>query len=164
MLIIAIVFVILLVFVGEKAFVNYIGWGKHDIPTDTKQVATIRLPKEWDFAIQNGRIVVLNEDGEIAARECYSEWAGDDFDLNNDLDDHFLNLENYELVSGGSNSCHIYSITDEFGNKNYALWMGITSSADGGNYNTLLVFERCYDKNIIEKIQKSYKWGGFAEE
>ena len=162
---------------GYGAFENYSGWKKVDIPTESELTATIKLPEEWKFVIENGRMKIKDDDGNVIATECYEGWRidhykggvyydnNDEMDINLELPDYYHDLDNYEFVKGASAPCYLYKITYE-STTNYALRMDIMDKkSEFGTYCLFIVFDSKFDNmNLYDKLQKSYIYGGYIKE
>ena len=162
---------------GYGVFENYSGWRRVEIPTESEFKATVKLPKEWDFVVEDGRIKIKDTDGNVIATECYEGWRvdyyqggvhhdnKDEMDINSELPDYYRDLDNYEFVRGAESSCYVYKIT-EGSVSSYALSMYIMGShIKDGSYTLFLVFDSKFsDLDFYEKIQKSYRFAGIIEE
>ena len=162
---------------GYGAFENYSGWERVDIPTESELTATIKLPKEWKFVIENDRIKIKDVDGNVIATECYEGWRidydkggvhydnNDEMDVNPELPDYYRDLENYEFVKGASSACFLHKITYE-STTNYALCMDIMDKKSvEGTYCLFIVFDSKFDNmTLYDKLQKSYLYGGYIKE
>lgn len=162
---------------GYGIFENYDGWRQVTIPTDTELQATVKLPDEWSFVDENGRLKIKDTSGSVIAEECYSEWRIDyyqndvhydnrtELDLNEELGSYWCELDNYESIKNASSGCHLY-MADDGREKRYALRMFIMDiESKEGDYELFLVFNSRIDsEELFEKIQKSYVSGGIQEQ
>jgi len=55
-------------------FENYIGWKQVEVPTETESKAQVRLPKDWNFVVENGLIYIKDNDDNIIATEIYEDY------------------------------------------------------------------------------------------
>lgn len=159
-----------------ELFENYLDWKKVEIPTESELRATVKIPKNWDFIVENGRIKLKDNSGNVIAVECYEGWSYDyyengvrhsnydEIDVNKDLPEPYRDLDSYELEYGSSSSCYLYKITVD-SVTSYALEMYIMdkSNAEGSYYLLLLFDSEIDDKSFYKKIQKSYHFGGFVQ-
>ena len=157
-------------------YYDYTGWKVVEIPTESALKATIRIPEEWSFVVENGRIKIKDTDGNIIATECYEGWRIDyskggvhydnkgDMDINVELPEYYRDLDNYKLEQGVEPPCMLYKITDGTVTS-YALLMHImTENSVEGVYSEALVFDSSInDKQFFKKIQISYVFGGHAK-
>ena len=163
--------------IEDGFFENYSGWREVEIPTDTEVKATIKMPENWNFVVENGRIKIIDTDGNVIAVECYEDWLyhyykdgvrytnKNDLNINSELPESYRNLDNYEYVVGASSPCYLYQITVD-GKTSYALLIEIMDSIQTkGDYNLLLLFDSSInDIDFFDKIQKSHRWAGWIDE
>ena len=161
-------FALLCIFSDLGYLENYSGWKKATVPTDTELQATVKIPKEWEFVIENDIIKIVDADGKTIATEIYSEWRsyGSTLDeskvkFNPELDKEYHNLDNYNFVSGSSSSCTLFEITKGT-QRNYAVEMFIMcNDSTESFYYLFLLFDSSIDNiTTYEKIQKSFRHGG----
>lgn len=160
---------------GYGFFEYYGGWSRVDVPTDTDLIATVKLPDEWSFSKSNGKIYIIDNNGDIVATEIYegiriNHYKGqvhyDNYDeivVNSDLVAPYNKLDNYEFIRG-ADSCYLYGIKEN-GHTRYAILMEIYAGDNfDGDYSLFLLFENgTLDENIFRKMQKSFRWGGYIK-
>ena len=152
------------------------GMTEHQLPTDTERKATVYLPDNWEFAVEGGIIYVKDGD-KIVAREVYDEWRikyylegthydnKDELSINPELPEQLKNLGNYKLLEDDIFACDIYEVVDGDVVR-YAIYFTVTNSpVRNGAHVLLLLFENEYsDIKVLQKITKTYKWGGTTAE
>ena len=155
-------------------FENYSKWKEVEIPTETELRATVKIPKKWDLVVENGRIKIKDEGGNVIATECYADWVDyyyengiwygkfEEVDVNEEIPEPYRNFNGYELEHGSSTGCYLYKITVD-SKTSYALEMHIMDRYDveGDFYLFLLFDSEIDDKKLYKKIQKSYSFGGY---
>ena len=156
---------------------DYSGWQEKQIPTESELIATVKLPLEWSFVTENGRIIIKDNEGKVIATELFEGWyynydkGGvhysniDELDINSELPKPYTDVLDYELVKGSSSPCYLYKIS-AYDCEAYALNMNIMDRYDEeGAYCLFLVFDKSVsDMETYDKLQKSFRWGGFIEE
>ena len=162
--------------IKDGFFENYSGWREVEIPTDTEVKATIKMPENWNFVVENGRIKVIDTDGNVIAVECYEDWHcdyykggvyynnDDELNINSELPEPYRNLKNYEMAKGGSTVIVKKNVVDS--KETYALELCIMDSvSEDGEYILFLVFDsNINDIDFFDKMQKSYRWAGWIDE
>ena len=153
-----------------------LGMSKREIPTDTSKKATVYLPENWEFVVDD-EIIYIKDGDKVVAREVYEEWREkyyldgtyydnkDELNINPELSECFKDLNNYEAIEDDIYACDIYKITD--GDiERYAIYFTVTNSpVRNGAHVLFLLFENEYsDIKVLQKITKTYKWGGTTAE
>ena len=145
-----------------------------DIPTNTEALGSVRMPKDWNFSTESGRIKIVDSEGNAIATELYSEWIYESYgnyldesevDFNSDLPKAYRNMNNYELVKGCSHPAYLYTITVGSSSQ-YALKFEIMDKESiNGSYYLFLVFDSSInDIKLFSVMQNSYRWGGYIFE
>ena len=143
-----------------------------EIPTETSKKASVSLPKDWRFVVENGKIYIKEAENTVAT-EVYNEWRikyyldgkyydnKNELNINSDLPEELQNLDNYEVIEDDVFACDIYRFNDN-GNERYAIYFTITNApTENGAHVLFLVFESEYSNlSVLQKITKTYKWGG----
>ena len=152
------------------------GMTEHEIPTDTERKATVYLPDNWKFAVEDG-IIYIKDGDKIVAREVYEEWRikyylegmhydnKDELNINPELSENLKDLSNYEVIEDDIFACDIYEVVDGDAVR-YAIYFTVTNSpVRNGAHVLFLLFESEYSNiKILQKITKTYKWGGMTAE
>ena len=163
--------------IEDGFFENYSGWKDVEIPTETETRATIKLPENWNFVVENGRIKIKDSDENVIAVECFEDWQydyyngdnrytnNDKIDINSELSEPYRNLDNYKFMfsTGAPISLHEI-IVDSI--STYALKFEIMGSVSKDcTYKLFLVFDsNINDIDFFDKMQKSYRWAGWIDE
>ena len=143
------------------------GMTEHQLPTDTERKATVYLPDNWEFTVED-EIIYIKDGDKVVAREVYEEWREkyyldgtyydnkDELNINPELSECFKDLNNYEAIEDDIYACDIYKITD--GDiERYAIYFTITNSPQrNGAHVLFLLFESEYsDIRVLQKITKT---------
>ena len=156
--------------VGYGFFENYSGWERVEVPTETEIKATVKLPKDWNFVIDEDRVYIKDENDNVIATEIYEDYRktyrkdGVDYDNIEEIDVN-KNLcellqqytgENSVYVDGGG--CLLYDCNfGDNGNK-YIFVINVLIS-EQGNYQLVLLIEDEYaDSGLFKKIDKSHRY------
>ena len=158
---------------ADGFFENYSGWHEVEIPTESEFKATIKIPNEWNFVVENGRIKLKDNEGNVIATEIYEGWREDYYlgtehydnkekmDINPELPEYCKDLDNYELFKGFEKPCYLYKI-ENVGIAQYAIKLEIWDMHGVyGSYMLSFLFDKQYDDtDVFEKMLKSYHWSG----
>ena len=156
---------------GLKAiFYNQFDWKRVDVPTETESKATIKIPKEWNFTVEEGRVYIKDCDGNVVATEIYEDYRqiytqnGVKYDNINEISINESVVELMEkyiesdliYVSGGG--CRLYKCDfGEDGNR-YVFEINVLISEEG-NYQLVLLFEDEYSNlEVFEIMDKTHKY------
>ena len=161
-------------------YYDYKDWKLVVVPTDSTLRAKVRLPEDWDFVSDEGRLYIKDADGKIIATEVYEEWRifhttsypdgrketfdnKNEIDVNKNLIEELQDIDVYKPYKVGEGSCYIYKAETE-DRIYYALIMNVII-AKGKDYQLMLVFD---DDTVtvkdLRKIQISYRYGGYIKE
>lgn len=149
-----------------------LGMSKREIPTDTSKKATVYLPENWEFVVDD-EIIYIKDGDKVVATEVYNEWRvkyylegthydnKDELSINPELSENLKDLSNYEVIEDDIFACDIYKIVDGDVER-YAIYFTITNSPKrNGAHVLFLLFESEYsDMQVLRKITKTYTWGG----
>ena len=153
--------------------IQYHGWRTVEIPTEGEYRSTIKLPEEWDFTCEDGRLYIKDTNGNTIATEIFEGQRinynrgkqhfdnKDELDINPALSYPFSDVDCYELARMHDNGSRLRSITVD-GVVSYALYMPIYSMEGyEGVYALLMLFnDTTVDESTLIKIQRSYNWAG----
>ena len=154
--------------IENGVFEDYTGWKEVEIPTDSELRARMKIPEEWNFVVEDGKVHIRDSEGNLVATEVYEGYDRGEKDFNENLTPEMLDLDSYEFVLGGENPCFLYKIETDNEVK-YFLEMYImsrTSTAPKiGHICLMMMFEENVDiAGLYPKIQKSYRYGGLIKD
>ena len=179
LIIILVLTISIFTFIDSPMVANFIdnhdidGWVEVEIPTDTVLKANVKLPEDWSFIEENGKIYIKDESDNTIATELYCEWYQDCYigsnhysnvdklQFNEELPENFKNLEGYDVCVGGSTGANAYKIMLNDTNR-YAISFRIMSSLQiDGDYVLMMIFEDGFDdETVLSKIVYSFEYGG----
>ncbi|MBQ9124798.1 MAG: hypothetical protein IJY14_03810 [Acholeplasmatales bacterium] len=171
---IIIIFTILIINYGKNElgwFDDYDDWHKTEIHMpEPIEGGTVYLPNEWSLELQDDWLVIIDEDKKIIGIQIYKgfsyyddkkeETIWVDYEENPILNNYGYNDLSFDSYEGGSNNCVLeksqtyYKLSfvnmcsienDPYKNVSYSLEFLIVGSNDTG---------------ILNKIRRSYSWGG----
>lgn len=166
-------FILLLNFTGCSYFydLDYQGFQKVVIPTDSELRGTIYIPEEWKFITEDGIIKLINgKTNEVYAEQIYQGSKGGrtpqaepfadatQISFNDNIGYDVKNKELYDLTRLYSNGVYRYVFAE--GDQSFeVLGIEIYSSRE----NDYFLFLLCYpnmDDQLLQKISYSYTYGG----
>lgn len=165
--------IFLLILVLGLSGCGYEGYYKVKIPTDSTLRGTIMIPNEWEFITEENIIKLIEKDtkeviGEqivqghfeiisnIDGNRIYNE---DKLAFNEYIKYDIKNPNNYEYVKGYSNAVYKYKFSEN--NQIFdVLDIGIYYDHDLGDYYLTLIIYADIEDEKLEKIIKSYSFGG----
>lgn len=151
-------------------FVNYKGYKTVEVPTETESKATIKIPKEWYFTVEEGRVYIKDCEGNIVATEIYEDYRriytqnGVKYDNINEISINKSVMELMEkyaesdLVYVAGGGCRLYECDFGENGDRYVFEINVLISEEG-DYQLVLLFEDEYsDLEVFEKMDKSHKY------
>lgn len=156
--------------VGYGVFENYSGWERVEVPTETEIKATVKLPEDWNFVIEDGRVYIKDDNNNVIATEIYEDYRKiyqkdgvkydniEEIDVNDNLTDLLQQYTGYDLVYVDGGGCRMFDC--DFGNDGvkYVFEINVLIS-EKGNYQLVLLIEDEYaDKEVFKKIDRSHRY------
>ena len=156
--------------IEDGVFEDYTGWKEVEIPTDSELKARVKIPEEWYFVVEDGKVYLKDDSGNVIATEVFAGWLEcyskngihydnfDENDINSELPLKFQDRHNFELVNGSEHGCYLKAIeVDEI--VYYALNFEVMRDEEHeGFYTLFLIFDsEIKDIDTFDKIQKSYR-------
>ena len=154
-------------------FTRYKDYYETEVPTNSRLRGTIKIPKKWDFIIDNGIVKLVDKtSNEVMAEQIvqghlevignengYKIWNHEKLIFNENLPYDIKNPEKYEYVKGYSNAIYKHKFTDE--NKSFTV-LDMASYYDKylSNYYLILLIYDCFEEDILENVILSYSFGG----
>ena len=155
---------------------NYKNWKEVQIPTDGLLYGTVKIPKNWDFVVDNGIVKLIdNNTKEIYAEQIstgyknFSHYVNSsekyehkifpkdsNIIFNDKLIYDFENVDNYTYIKCYSNAIYKYTFLEDL----IVLDLAIYYTKDGGDYYLTLLIYDSFDEEILEQFIASYSFGG----
>ena len=163
-----IIFVLLFTLSGCR----YKGYYETKIPTDSTLRGSIKIPNEWEFITEDGVVKLIDketkeviaeqivqghfEHKKIDGNRIYNE---DKLTFNEHIKYDIKNPNNYEYVMGYSNAVYKYKYSEN--NQVFDVFkIRIYNDHDLSNYYLMLIIYADIEAEKLEKIIKSYGFGG----
>lgn len=168
-----IIFTIIFILLFNIFGCRYKGYYEAKIPTDSTLRGTIKIPNEWEFITEDGIVKLINKDTkEVIAEQIVQGhfelvgniddnkiWNEDKLKFNDCLEYDIKNSNNYEYVKGYSNAIYRYSYSED--NQVFdVLDIGIYYDHNLSDYYLMLIIYEDIEEEKLEKIIKSYSFGG----
>jgi hypothetical protein len=177
---------LLLNFTGCSCFydLDYQGFQKVVIPTDSELRGTIYIPEEWKFITEDGIIKLINgttnevyaeqivqgvmDFSGLSAKDCLDNIFPntDNLLFNTNIGYDIGNGEKYEHISINSNSTEQLKFTENdqsFNVCRFLIYHNHTSAKDSADYYLMLFFYPNIEESTLQRIMYSYKFGGFLQ-
>ena len=154
---------IFLILSSVGIFVDYSGWGTVEVPTDTPTKATVKLPKNWRFVTEEGRIYIKDENDDVIAGELYEGWGNyKDLSETNPNESYSHILDDYtdkELVCANIDVCTVTKYAFEESEDVYLLTIPVYfSSNDRCHYElAMIIKDEYFDSKVFLKLVESYR-------
>ena len=155
-------------------FENYIGWRRLEVPTETESKAEVRLPKDWNFVVENGLIYIKDNDDNIIATEIYEDYREkytsdgikydniDEIEINSEYHNFFTEYKEQEKLCDNDGPCAVYRYVSDDLDEVYVMVIPVYVSKNR-NYELVLAFEDGYcDTSVFKKIVKSHRYRKYA--